>query len=70
VRKDAVETASKHINEIVKAKVKNRPGRELDGSSLMNTALSPNAPIIVLNDLSTESGGIYKLDACKSLLGP
>jgi uncharacterized protein (TIGR02391 family) len=53
---DAVETAFKYINETVKAKVKKRTGKELDGSSLMNTALSPNAPVIVLDDLSTESG--------------
>ncbi len=53
---DSVETAFKYINENVKAKVKKKIGKELDGASLMNTAFSPNAPVITLDDLSTESG--------------
>lgn len=53
---DAVETALKHINTIVKAKVKKKTGNELDGSTLMNTAFSPKSPIISLDDLSTDSG--------------
>jgi len=53
---DAVETAFKHLNVKVKDLVKAKSGKELDGASLMKTALSPNAPIISLADLSTESG--------------
>ena len=34
----------------------NKTANELDGASLMHTAFSPNNPIIVLDDLSTDSG--------------
>jgi uncharacterized protein (TIGR02391 family) len=53
---DAVESAFKEINTRVKGIVKNKLGRELDGAGLMNTAFSENNPIIVLDDLSTQSG--------------
>jgi uncharacterized protein (TIGR02391 family) len=33
-----------------------RTSQELDGAALMHKALSPSAPLIVLGDLSTESG--------------
>jgi hypothetical protein len=50
---DAVESALKEINSVVKEIVKRKTGTELDGASLMRTALSPKAPIICLDDLST-----------------
>lgn len=53
---DSIETALKHINATVKAKVKMKTGAELDGSSLMKTAFSLKNPIIALDNLSTESG--------------
>jgi uncharacterized protein (TIGR02391 family) len=53
---DAVEAALKEVNDIVREIVKAVTGNELDGASLMNTALSPNAPVIRLDDLSTVSG--------------
>lgn len=53
---DAVEAALKEVNTVVKELVRKKTGQELDGSSLMLKALSPNGPIIVLDDLSTENG--------------
>lgn len=53
---DSVEAAFKEINSIIKDIVKNKTGNELDGADLMNTAFSPKNPLIVLDDLSTESG--------------
>lgn len=53
---DAVEAAFKEINSIMKDIVKRNTGKELDGASLMRTALSPKDPIICLDDLSTETG--------------
>ncbi len=53
---DAVEAALKEVNSRVKAVVKSTTGEELDGAPLMNTAFSPKTPIIILDDLSTESG--------------
>jgi uncharacterized protein (TIGR02391 family) len=52
---DAVETAFKEINGVVKLTVKNCVGRELDGHGLMTTAFSPANPIIAFNSLATES---------------
>lgn len=53
---DAVEAAAKEINDTVKSIVKQRIGKELDGSPLMKQAFSVNNPIIFLGDLSTISG--------------
>lgn len=53
---DAVEAALKEINSTMKNIVKRKTGNELDGASLMRTALSPKGPIICLDDLSTETG--------------
>jgi hypothetical protein len=47
----------KEINEVVRGIVKAKTGKELDGSDLMNVALSVTAPIITLDDISTVSGG-------------
>ncbi|MCD6490733.1 MAG: TIGR02391 family protein [Candidatus Korarchaeota archaeon] len=53
---DAVEAAFKEINNRVKEIVKNKTGKELDGASLMYYAFSEKDPIIVLDDLSSETG--------------
>jgi uncharacterized protein (TIGR02391 family) len=53
---DAVEAAFKEINNLIKDHVKRKTGNELDGASLMNTAFSPNSPVIVLDDVNTKAG--------------
>jgi uncharacterized protein (TIGR02391 family) len=53
---DCVEAALKEINTLVKDHVRRRKGEELDGAPLMNRAFSVNNPLVVLDDLSTESG--------------
>jgi uncharacterized protein (TIGR02391 family) len=53
---DAVESALKELNSVVKALVKQDTGKELDGADLMHQALSPKNPIIILDDLGTDSG--------------
>jgi uncharacterized protein (TIGR02391 family) len=53
---DAVETALKYIDEFVKAKVKKKTGKELTGAPLMQLALTPNNPILIFDDISTETG--------------
>jgi uncharacterized protein (TIGR02391 family) len=53
---DAVEAVLKEVNSTVKDIVKRKTGNELDGAPLMRRAFSLNNPIIVLDDLSTESG--------------
>lgn len=53
---DCVEAGLKEINAIVKEHVKQRTTQEMDGAALMLKAFSPNGPLIVLDDLSTESG--------------
>lgn len=55
-RADAVEAVLKHLNTRVKEIVKQKTNKELDGAPLMNIAFSPNSPIIVLADMSTQSG--------------
>ena len=46
----------KEINSYVKNIVKKKRGEELDGAKLMNTAFSPDKPVITLDDLSTVTG--------------
>jgi uncharacterized protein (TIGR02391 family) len=53
---DAVETAMKTVNARVKAFYKSKTGEEKDGVDLMRKAFTLTRPIIVLDDLSTESG--------------
>jgi len=53
---DAVESALKEINKRVKGIVIYKTGEEMDGASLMHKAFSEKNPIIVLDDLSSESG--------------
>lgn len=53
---DAVEAAFKEINVRVKAIYKERALEEKDGARLMQSAFSPNNPIIKIGDISTETG--------------
>ena len=53
---DAVEATLKELASVIRSLVLQRAGPELDGVSLMQTAFSPKNPIIVLADLSTQSG--------------
>jgi len=53
---DSVEAALKEVNNIVKGIVKKSTSKEYDGADLMNRAFSLQNPIIVLDDLSTETG--------------
>jgi uncharacterized protein (TIGR02391 family) len=53
---DAVEATLKELASTVRGLVVQRGGPELDGTALMQTAFSPKNPIIVLADLSTQSG--------------
>ena len=53
---DSVEAALKAVNTRVKKYYKAKTGAEADGAPLMNLAFSPKNPIIVLDDLNTESG--------------
>ena len=53
---DAVESALKEINMRVKKIVKDKIGQELDGSALMQRAFSLENPIILLEDLTIETG--------------
>jgi uncharacterized protein (TIGR02391 family) len=52
---DAVEASFKELNDAVKRIVRDTDGRNLDGASLMNTAFSPQNPIIRLTALTTET---------------
>jgi len=53
---DAVEASFKEVNDSVKRLFVEATGREVDGAGLMNTAFSPNDPIIKLAELDTETG--------------
>lgn len=53
---DAVESAFKEINKYIKKIVRDKTGEELNGANLMYKALSERNPIIVLDDLSSETG--------------
>lgn len=53
---DSVESAFKEVNNLVKQIVKNKTGEELDGAVLMNKAFSPKNPIVILDDLSSDTG--------------
>ena len=53
---DAVEAALKHINEEVKTIVRIEAGKELDGAALMRCAFSLNSPIVLLDDMTTDTG--------------
>lgn len=54
---DSVEAAFKEVDNIVKALVKQITGQEyVGGAGLMHEAFSVNKPIIILGDLSTQTG--------------
>ncbi|MGV8149908.1 MAG: TIGR02391 family protein [Alkaliphilus sp.] len=53
---DSVEAALKEANNTVKAIVKQKTGQEYDGANLMHRAFSLDQQIILLDDLSTETG--------------
>ena len=53
---DAVEAALKALNNEVKSITRARVGVEMDGAQLMHAAFSPKSQIIVLADLTTQSG--------------
>jgi uncharacterized protein (TIGR02391 family) len=52
---DAVEASFKEINDAIKRIVRDLDGREIDGANLMNTAFSPQNPIIRLTNLTTDT---------------
>ncbi|HZY79758.1 MAG TPA: TIGR02391 family protein [Cyclobacteriaceae bacterium] len=53
---DAVESALKELNDIVKKAYKKSTNKEEDGASLMRKAFSHTNPVFVLADINTESG--------------
>lgn len=53
---DSVEAALKEVDNTVKQIVKVRTGQEFDGADLMNRTSSLQNPIIILSDLSSETG--------------
>lgn len=53
---DAAESAFKEINKRVKEIVKTKVGEELDGVALMFRAFPSRNPVIILDDLSSETG--------------
>ncbi len=53
---DSVEAALKELNSTVKRIYKKRTGEELDGVPLMRKAFAHQNPVIVLDDLSFETG--------------
>ena len=52
---DAVEASFKEVNDAVKRIFLEETGREADGAGLMNTAFSPQNPVIKLSELESES---------------
>lgn len=53
---DSVEASFKAVNKRVKDDYRTATGKELDGQGLMTQAFSLNNPVIVLDDLTTQSG--------------
>jgi len=53
---DSVEASLKLMNKTVKEIVKRKIGQELNGAKLMTRAFSAEKPIIILDDLSTQTG--------------
>lgn len=53
---DAVEAVFKELNSTVKAIYRETTGEELDGVHLMRRAFTPSSPVVILDDLTTESG--------------
>jgi uncharacterized protein (TIGR02391 family) len=53
---DSVEAVFKELNAAVKEIYRESTGEELDGVALMRKAFTPTRPVIVLDDIRTESG--------------
>jgi uncharacterized protein (TIGR02391 family) len=53
---DAIEACLKEVNDVIRKTVKDKTGKEYDGSDLMNRAFSVDKPILRLDDLTTVSG--------------
>ena len=53
---DAVESAMKAINSRLKNIYRKERSEELDGSALMTAIFSPKNPVLVFEDMSTDSG--------------
>lgn len=53
---DAVEAAYKEINTRVKNLYRNITGEEKDGSDLMHKAFTPQKPVLIFENLNTETG--------------
>jgi len=53
---DAVESSLKEIEVRVRKVVKDETGEELTGTGLMRKAFNPQSPIIVIQDIDTQSG--------------
>jgi uncharacterized protein (TIGR02391 family) len=53
---DAVEAGFKEVNDRIKKLCKTATGKEYDGADLMWKAFSPKQPILLLGDLSTDTG--------------
>ena len=66
---DGVEAAFKHINNRVKSVHKQKTGRELDGSSLMKSAISSTSPTLVIDTLDTETGKNMQIGYMEILSG-
>lgn len=58
---DAVETALKEVNDIIKKRYKSESGKELDGAILMNTVFSVNNPVYKFADVTEETGKSIQL---------
>jgi len=53
---DAIETALKEINSIVKTAYKVLSGEELDGAALMHRVFAPGNPVYTFDTIETETG--------------
>ncbi len=66
---DAVFAAMIEVNNRVKAHVKKARGEERDGAGLMRYAFSPKNPVIVLDDLNTQTGKDVQLGYMETFAG-
>jgi uncharacterized protein (TIGR02391 family) len=53
---DSAEAALKHVNAVVKARVRGLLKRDLDGASLMKHVFSADKPILLFGDTDTQTG--------------
>jgi len=66
---DSVEAAFKHVNAEVKRAVSNADCGNLDGARLMERVFSPGSPLLVLDDLTKQSGRDVQLGYMKMFAG-